>query len=272
MLEGKSQRNDLFLQSSSQALDEHLASLRYAGMIQHALMPDNNFLSGLLKDYFIVFLPRDIVSGDFYYAFSNKDYTCIAAGDCTGHGVPGALMSILGINFLNEILQSGDCFKANRILNMMRERVMKALHQTGEKAETKDSIDIGLCIIDKKTGTMQFAGANRPLVMIRNGELTEYKPDFMTIGLAPVTERAFKNIVIETQPDDKFYLFSDGFPDQFGEKTNKKLKNKSFRKILEVASSYEDMNKQQEFLENAFFEWKGNMQQVDDVLIFGFKL
>jgi len=155
---------------------------------------------------------------------------------------------------------------------MMRERVMKALHQTGEKAETKDSIDIGLCIIEKKTGTMQFAGANRPLVMIRNGELTEYKPDFMTIGLAPVTEHAFNNTVIETKAEDIFYLFSDGFPDQFGEKTNKKLKNKSFRKILEVASGYDDMKKQQNFLERTFFDWKGNMQQVDDVLIFGFKL
>lgn len=255
-----------------QAFDEHLSSLRYAGMIQHALMPDEEALAGILHDYFILFLPRDIVSGDFYYAFSNRDYLCIAAGDCTGHGVPGALLSILGISFLNEILQVEKCMKANRVLNMMRERIMKALHQTGEKSGTKDSIDIALCIIDQKTGEMQYAGANRPLIMIRNGELTEYKPDHMTIGLAPVEERAFKNNYINTQKGDLFYLFSDGFPDQFGEKSNKKLKNKNFRKILENASSYTDMKDQKKYLENTFFEWRGNMPQVDDVLILGFKL
>jgi len=165
-------QSEMLAKAGLQAFDEHLSSLRYAGMIQHALMPDEETLSGILKDYFILFLPRDIVSGDFYYAFSNREYLCVAAGDCTGHGVPGALLSILGISFLNEIMQSEKCMKANRVLNMMRERVMKALHQTGEKSGTKDSIDIALCIVSLKTGEMQYAGANRPLVMIRNGELT----------------------------------------------------------------------------------------------------
>ena len=111
---------------------------------------------------------------------------CIAAADCTGHGVPGALMSILGISFLNEILQSGINLKANRILNLMREKVMKALHQTGTSAETKDSIDIGLCLIDCLSGKLEYSGANRPLIMMRNGVLTEFKPDKMTIGVAPL--------------------------------------------------------------------------------------
>lgn len=265
-------QSEMLAKAGLQAFDEHLSSLRYAGMIQHALMPDEETLSGILKDYFILFLPRDIVSGDFYYAFSNREYLCVAAGDCTGHGVPGALLSILGISFLNEIMQSEKCMKANRVLNMMRERVMKALHQTGEKSGTKDSIDIALCIVSLRTGEMQYAGANRPLVMIRNGELTEYKPDLMTIGLAPVEERAFKNNYIGTRPGDMFYLFSDGFPDQFGEESNKKLKNKNFRKILETASSLTMMKDQKAFLENSFFEWRGKMPQVDDVLIFGFKL
>jgi len=263
---------DLISKAGIQALDDHLASLRYAGMIQHALMPDDEMLSGLLKDYFVLFLPRDIVSGDFYYAFFDHEYLCLAAGDCTGHGVPGALMSILGISFLNEILQSAKSMKANRILNIMREKVMKALHQTGEKAETKDSIDIALCIIESKTGRMQYAGANRPLVMIRNNQLIEYKPDYMTIGLAPVVEKAFRNNYIDTLPGDSFYLFSDGYPDQFGEKTNKKLKNKNFRKIIEIAAGFPDMKDQKDYLENEFFKWKGNMPQLDDVLVFGFKI
>ncbi len=266
------QQDELISKAGLQALDEHLASLRYAGMIQHAMMPDDDFLSDLFKDYFVLFLPRDIVSGDFYYAYSNRDYLCIAAGDCTGHGVPGALMSILGISFLNEILQSSNQFKANRILNTMREKVMKALHQTGEKAGAKDSIDISLCIIEKESGIMQYAGANRPLIMVRNGQLTEFKPDFMTIGVAPLMEKAFKNNRIEIKPGDQFYLFSDGFSDQFGERTNKKLKNKNFKKILEIASRLRTMAEQKEYLEKTFREWKGNMFQVDDVLVFGFKL
>ena len=253
-----------------QAMDDHFASLRYAGMIQHALMPDPELLGGLLKNYFVLFLPRDIVSGDFYYANCNKDQMCIAAGDCTGHGVPGALMSILGISFLNEIMQSNTILKANRVLNQMREKVMKALNQTGDKAEAKDSIDIGLCLIDCHTGKMQYSGANRPLIMIRNGGLTEYKPDFMTIGVAPLKEVAFRNITIDTRPGDSFYLFSDGYSDQFEEVTNKKLKHKNFKLLLDSVSKL-PMSEQSKKLEQSFKDWKGSVPQVDDVLIFGFQ-
>jgi serine phosphatase RsbU (regulator of sigma subunit) len=272
MAENAQRDADLLSMAGFQCMDDHLASLRYAGMIQHALLPDPEFISSLIDDYFVLFLPRDIVSGDFYYAFSDHDYKYIAAGDCTGHGVPGALMSILGISFLNEILQSKDRIKmqANRILNVMREKVMKALHQTGDKSETKDSIDIGLCIIESGTNRMQYAGANRPLLRIRKGELTEFKPDLMTIGLAPLRESAFANNIIDTRPGDIFYLYSDGFSDQFGELTNKKLKHRNFKKLLESVSSL-SLSQQKEHLEKAFFEWRGSEPQVDDVLIFGFK-
>ena len=271
MSEFKHQDPDFLSIIPEQGIDEHLASLRYAGMIQQALMPDPRFLRGYLQDYFILFLPRDIVSGDFYYAFTNRQKMCLAAGDCTGHGVPGALLSILGISFLNEIMQSGTSLNANRILNLMREKVMKALHQTGYGARTKDSIDIGLCVVDCFSGKMQFAGANRPLIMVRNGELTEFKPDKMTIGVAPVRETPFTNIVIETMPGDSFYLYSDGFSDQFGEVTNKKFKHAQFKRLIE---SFKDlpMSQQKEYFEKVFMDWKGNTQQVDDVLIFGFKL
>jgi serine phosphatase RsbU (regulator of sigma subunit) len=270
MEESSNKSMDLVSLIGDTLMDDHFASLRYAGLIQHALMPDPELLSGLLNDYFVLFLPRDIVSGDFYYASCNRDSICIAAGDCMGHGVPGALMSILGISFLNEILHAKGNFKANRILNVMREKVMKALHQTGDRAETKDSIDVGLCFIDCKSGKMQFAGANRPLIRIRDGELTEFKPDLMTIGLAPLAENAFRNHDIDTLPGDVFYLFSDGFSDQFGELTNKKLKNRYFKKLLESVSNL-PMDQQKEQLEKAFLEWKGAVPQVDDVLVFGFK-
>jgi serine phosphatase RsbU (regulator of sigma subunit) len=271
MKEFKTEQADLLSSAGFQAMDDHLASMRYAGMIQHALLPDKDFLDTLIKEYFVLFLPRDIVSGDFYYAFCNREYMCLAAGDCTGHGVPGALMSILGISFLNEVLQLKVNMKANRILNLMREKVMKALHQTGDKSPTKDSIDVGLCLIDCNSNSMQFSGANRPLIRIRRGELTEFKPDLMTIGLAPLKESAFTNIRIDIQPGDIFYLFSDGYADQFGGIANKKLKLRYFKRLLESVS-HMPMEEQKDHLEKSFMDWKGAEPQVDDVLVFGFKL
>jgi serine phosphatase RsbU (regulator of sigma subunit) len=263
--------SDLLPLVSDQGMNDHVASLRYAGMIQHALMPDPDVLKGHLKDFFVLFLPRDIVSGDFYYSYCNNHIMCIAAGDCTGHGVPGALMSILGISFLNEILQTTVNLKANRILNVMREKVMKALHQTGNSSTTKDSIDIGLCVIDCHTGKLQYSGANRPLLMYRNGGLTEYKADKMTIGIAPLKEFPFTNISIDTLPGDTFYLLTDGFADQFGEKTDKKFKHKQFKRVIESVGGL-SMAKQKEHLQRTFENWKGNVQQIDDVLVFGFQL
>jgi serine phosphatase RsbU (regulator of sigma subunit) len=267
----KQEDPDLLSLLPSQGLNDHVASLRYAEMIQRALMPNPALFKERFKDFFILFLPRDFVSGDFYYAFSNKEKMYIAAGDCTGHGVPGALMSILGISFLNEILQSGINLNANRILNRMREKIMKALHQTGLQSETQDSIDIALCIIDRLSGKLQYSGANRPLIMIRNGELTEIKPDKMTLGVAPLKEASFTNNCIDILPGDAFYMFSDGFSDQFGEITDKKFKYKHFKRIIH---SLEDlpMAHQKIHLESAFNEWKGNAQQVDDVLVIGFQI
>jgi serine phosphatase RsbU (regulator of sigma subunit) len=269
---GKKQKNhDILSLINDQGMDDHLASLRYAGMIQRALMPDPEVLKRYLKDFFVLFLPRDIVSGDFYYTFCNRQKICIAVGDCTGHGVPGALMSILGISFLNEIFQSGINLKANRILNLMREKVMKALHQTGTDAETKDSIDIGLCIVDSLSGKLQFSGAHRPLLMLRKGKLTEIKPDKLTIGVAPLRETPFTNNYIDTIPGDSFYLFSDGYSDQFGEITNKKFKYEHLKRVIESGDGL-PMTSQKKHLESAFYEWKGNTQQIDDVLVFGFQL
>jgi serine phosphatase RsbU (regulator of sigma subunit) len=252
-------------------LDDHLASLRYARIIQKALMPDPELLKGVFKDHFVLFLPRDIVSGDFYYVLRNRSFLCVAAGDCTGHGVPGALLSILGISFLNDILQSRSNLKANRVLNLMREKIMKALHQTGDKSEAKDSIDIGLLIIDCSTEAIQFSGANRPLIRVRNGEIAEFKPDMMTIGLAPLKEHPFTNQLIDSMPGDSFYLFSDGYSDQFGELTDKKFKHKNLKAVISSVAGL-PLPKQREILESTFNEWKGNTQQIDDILVFGFQL
>jgi serine phosphatase RsbU (regulator of sigma subunit) len=153
----------------------------------------------------------------------------------------------------------------------MREKVMKALNQTGEKAATRDSIDMALCMISRKTNAIEYAGANRPLFRTRNGELTEFKPDFMTIGLDPIREKTFSNITIEAEKGDTFYMFSDGFPDQFGGASGKKLKLREFKKLIEQASLL-DFSEQKDFLEKEFLSWKGTMEQVDDVMVFGFRV
>jgi serine phosphatase RsbU (regulator of sigma subunit) len=265
------QERDFISLADGPDMDDHISSLRYAGIIQHALMPNPEILKGYIRDYFILFLPRDIVSGDFYYSFCNRRKICIAVGDCTGHGVPGALMSILGISFLNEIMQSGINLKANRVLNLMREKVMKALDQKGDSADTKDSIDIGLCIIDCASKRLDFSGAGRPLYLVRNGELIEYKSDNMTIGIDPVQEKSFTNNTILTSPGDSFYMFSDGFCDQFGELTDKKFKYWRFRQLIESVQGH-SMAQQKEILSRSFAEWKGAAQQVDDVIVFGFQV
>lgn len=265
------ERGDFNSAIFAQAMDEHLASLRYASMIQRALMPDTSFLSGILKDHFIMYLPKDYVSGDFYYAYQNAGYTIIAAGDCTGHGVPGALLSILGIGFLNEILQVRDVPRANRILNKMREKVMDALDQRGQDYEQKDSIDIALCVYEPYRSVLHYAGANRPLIMVSKGELKEIKPDKMPIGVAPLEEVSFTNHRIEVSEGDRFYIFSDGFPDQFGEVTDKKFRIKKFRELISYVSEW-GMDRQKAHIENTFNDWKGNAIQVDDVLVMGFEI
>lgn len=180
-------------------------------------------------------------------------------------------MSILGISLLNEIMQSGVILKANRVLNLMREKVMKALDQKGESADTKDSIDIALCLIDCASNRMEFSGAGRPLYMVRNGDLIEYKADNMTIGIDPVQEKSFTNHCIVTSPGDSFYVFSDGFCDQFGEMTDKKFKYKRFRELIESVQGLK-MKQQKLVLEKTFNDWKGKTQQVDDVIVFGFQI
>jgi serine phosphatase RsbU (regulator of sigma subunit) len=153
----------------------------------------------------------------------------------------------------------------------MREKIMRALNQTGTRAETKDSIDIGLCVIEQGSGIMQFAGANRPMIRMRDGELTEFMPDKMTIGIGALTEQPFRNNEIDTLPGDSFYIFSDGFADQFGGKSDKKFNYKQFRQTL-ISVTGLSMASQKECLEYTFKEWKGKSQQNDDVLVFGFQV
>ncbi|HKK61286.1 MAG TPA: SpoIIE family protein phosphatase [Bacteroidales bacterium] len=249
---------------------ELLASINYASMIQNAIFPDNVYLDKLLHEYFILHLPRDIVSGDFYY-FSNIDqYIIAAAGDCTGHGVPGALMSIMGTSFLNEIMNMHGPVKASRILNLLRERVMKALHQTGHDNENKDSMDMSLVVYNPEDGQLQFSGANNSLYHVRSNVLKEIKPDKMPVGVNAISEDSFSNNKLQLITDDVIYLFSDGFADQFGGPKDKKFKYGPFKKLLTRISGY-NLDEQKSMLMKEFINWKGSSEQVDDILVMGIK-
>lgn len=249
---------------------EYLSGLRYARMIQLAVMPDKAAFRQMPGENFVLNAPRDILGGDFFYVHKKDEYSFYAVGDATGHGVPGSLLTILGINILNEIMLQRCKPKANRILNQMREKLMKALSQTGDFKKAHDSIDFALCMYNENTRELEYAGANRPLVRVRKHKLEEWKPDKMTIGVAPLQEQSFTNQTIKVKKGDIFYLFSDGYPDQFNWKTNKKLKYRPFLQILEHIAD-QPMEKQKQFLEEYLLAWKGKSLQIDDVLVFGFR-
>jgi serine phosphatase RsbU (regulator of sigma subunit) len=247
---------------------ELMASLKYASFIQRAILPDHRYMENTLKDFFVFHKPRDIVSGDFYYCSRKEHYIVTAAGDCTGHGVPGALMSIMGISFLNEILSSRGPVKSSRILNLLRERVMKALHQRGHELENKDAMDMALCVFNTKTRELQYSGANNPLYHIRKKVLTEIKADKMPVGINAIEENSFTNHSMQLKSGDIVYIFSDGFPDQFGGPNNKKYKYGPLKELL-IKLSDRSMEEQRAELDRVITQWMGNEDQVDDILIFG---
>lgn len=247
-----------------------MASIKYASFIQKAIFPEPNTLDKILYEYFVMHLPRDIVSGDFYYCTKIEEYIIVAAGDCTGHGVPGALMSIMGISYLNDIMSSNGPWKASRILNLLRERVMKALHQTGMEDENKDSIDMALLVFNEDTGELQYSGANNPLYLIRSGKLKEIKADKMPVGINAIEEESFNNHTIQLISNDMIYIFSDGFADQFGGDNDKKYKYGPFKKLL-TSIADQDLTIQKQKLTAEFLQWKGSNDQVDDILIMGIK-
>ncbi|MCF6240698.1 MAG: tetratricopeptide repeat protein [Bacteroidales bacterium] len=258
-------------------------SIKYAQRIQQALLPPDEFLKKQLPEYFIFFRPRDIVSGDFYWATENYDNFVFTAADCTGHGVPGAFMSMLGISFLNEIVnkydpESGEVMRAHIILNHLRNAVKTSLRQTGSDDEAKDGMDMALIVMDKERKTLQYAGAHNPLFIIRNGELLQYKADKMPVGIYIREKESFTNHEIHLQKGDIVYMFSDGYVDQFGGEKGKKFMIANLRKLL-LEIHHLPMNEQKNILEQKFDSWisytdvKGEVyRQIDDVLIIGFRV
>ncbi|HBS86365.1 MAG: hypothetical protein A2W91_19315 [Bacteroidetes bacterium GWF2_38_335] len=276
--------------------EEILSSIVYAQRIQRAILPPEDYIGRKLQSYFILNKPRDIVSGDYYWFTEINDTLIVAAADCTGHGVPGAFMSMLGVAFLNEIVGNNHDLKANEILNKLREHVIRSLRQTGKSGEAKDGMDIALVKFNEKDRKLQFAGANNPIYVIKQkgkempvndnmleGEthvLFEIKADKMPIGIYGEEMVSFTNNEIQLGDGDSFYLFSDGYADQFGGPKSKKLKYKTFKEIL-LSSQNGSMSEQEKLLDKTIEDWKAypnvaegkeHHEQIDDILVIGVRL
>jgi serine phosphatase RsbU (regulator of sigma subunit)/Tfp pilus assembly protein PilF len=246
-------------------------SIEYASRIQTAVLPPGEYISKLIPEHFIFYKPRDIVSGDFYWITHKEGKTIIAAVDCTGHGVPGAFMSMLGFAFLNEIVNKSTEIKANAILNQLRDYVKESLHQTGKDDETKDGMDLALCIIDTDNLTMQYSGAYNPLYLIRNENLISLKADRMPIGIHYIEKESFTNHEIDIVKGDTIYVFTDGYVDQFGGPNARKFKLLPFKEMLLKIKDL-PMEEQKRRLEEQFYLWKGDSEQIDDVLVMGIRI
>ncbi|MBK9672092.1 MAG: tetratricopeptide repeat protein [Bacteroidetes bacterium] len=243
-------------------------SIHYAQRIQRAILPSDEYVRELFPSSFIFFQPRDVVSGDFYWTSKHKNTSIIAVVDCTGHGVPGAFMSMIGNSLLNQIVNEQGITKPAEILFKLREEVIKALKQTGAIGESRDGMDIAICCIENKK--LQFAGANNPLIFIRNNQLTEYKGDKQPIGIYSGTPKPFTNHEIDLQTGDCIYLYSDGYADQFGGHQNKKFKYAQLKELLTTIVQL-PMERQREKLQLNFEAWKSDNEQVDDVLVIGIR-
>ena len=280
----EAQRDMVFAQKK-----EITDSISYAQRIQAAVLPHKSYMDEVVPEYFVLFKPRDIVSGDFYWIKEVNNSVVIVAADCTGHGVPGAFMSMLGITLLNEQLGKGRIDKPGEILGQLRAKVKEMLMQEGTIQEQKDGMDMAIAVIDKEKKELQFAGAYNPLYLVRQKELVsgkeigseesvegdhsrlfELKGDKQPIGIH-WEEKMFTDQVVKLKETDSVYVFSDGFVDQYGGGDRKKFKTQKFKELL-LSVQAASMEKQKQILEETFESWRGNIEQIDDVCVIGIRI
>ncbi len=256
------------------------ASIAYASRIQQALLPQLEVINHRFPDNFVYFKPRDVVSGDFYWAHDFSKLFVVIAADCTGHGVPGAFMSLLGISILNEIVTQNNANKPSLILDELRNMLKMMLKQTGQKGEQQDGMDIAFCAINTETFELSFAGAHNSCWIFRKSsnlpdfknlaDFIELPADRMPVGIY-TKEKPFTEQTFQLQTGDTFYIFSDGYHSQFGGVRNLPLKSKYFKELLSEIHSL-PMQEQKQILENKFNEWRGENEQTDDVLVLGVRI
>ena len=247
-------------------------SIEYARRIQTALFPQEKFMNRVLNEHFVFMKPKNIVSGDFYWLAEKENKIVVTVSDCTGHGVPGAFMSMLGIAFLNEIVNKSQAIEPNKILEQLRRNIIESLHQEYGYKGSKDGMDMALCIIDKENHQMQYSGAYNSVIIVRNKEMHELKADKMPIGIHAVKlEKGFENKQFILQSNDMLYLFSDGYVDQFGGKDGSKFKQKPFKELL-INIADMPMDKQKAEIEQTMEQWQGDQSQLDDMMIMGIRI
>ncbi len=251
---------------------EITASIRYAKNIQNALLPHPDFIREIFDDVFIFYRPKDIVSGDFFWFGQDGRYSYVAAVDATGHGVPGAFISLLGFNLLNTTLKENHEIRPADLLDYLNRGFSDRMFKDYETEALRDSMDLALCRIDQKARKLEFSGAYNPLWVARNGEMLVQKPDRLSIGsFREYPDRRYTKYETDLKKGDMIYLFSDGFADQFGGPKSKKFMHKNLRDFL-LKNSPETTNDQEAALNQSFLDWKGNQEQVDDILIIGIRI
>jgi serine phosphatase RsbU (regulator of sigma subunit) len=260
-------KNSLITEQKQEITD----SIQYASRIQSALLPPGDYIDKLIPERFIVYFPRDIVSGDYYWITEKNGKIICVSADCTGHGVPGAFMSMLGIAFLNEILSKQDELHTDEILNDLRSHVIKSLHQTGREGESQDGMDVALYIIDLEKMKLEYSGANISLYLFRNSELNELKADKMPIGIHVKADIPFTRHNVDIIKNDMLYTHTDGYPDQFGGPHQKKFMVKNFKNALAEIHNL-PVEEQKQKLVTVFNDWKNGFAQVDDVLVVGVRI
>jgi len=269
------QRANIVLEEKNELIElknkEITDSIRYAKRLQLAILPPDNQVKKLLPDSFVLYKPKDIVSGDFYWVEQWGDKVLVAAADCTGHGVPGAFMSIVGNNLLQQAVNIYGLEKPNLILNDLNKNISKILHQSEESSSVKDGMDIALLAIDKSNMCLEFSGAYNPLWLIRQGKIIEVAGNKHPVGAFVGEElKQFTNHKLELIKGDTIYIFTDGYADQFGGPKGKKFKYKQLQELL-LSIQHFSMDEQRKKLDETFENWKENLEQIDDVLIIGIK-
>lgn len=260
------QRN-IILEKNKEIID----SIHYALKIQTAMLPTEEEMRFALGELFLFYRPKDIVSGDFYWFHQTDEYYFYAIADCTGHGVPGGFMSMLGISLLNEIVTEKSIYEPNDILDLLSAKLVSELKQTESKGASRDGMDITLCRINKAKTELCYAGANNDLWLIRNNELIIYKADKQPVGFHYGAFKQFNQHQIELQINDRIFAFTDGYADQFGGQKGKKFKYKNLKNLL-LSIYYLPERQQKEIASKTFDSWKGELEQVDDILLMGLKI
>lgn len=247
-------------------------SIDYAKNIQQAILPDLSKLKESVSDSFVLYQPKDVVSGDFYFTYKTNEYLFVAVADCTGHGVPGAMMSVLGHTALNEVIIKQGLIDTSKIVEALDLEIFNLLNKQNGEQVIQDGMDISLCRFDLKSKELEFTGALRPITVIKKtGELIEIRGSRFPIGFYKDFEKQFVKEVLQLEKGDRVYLFTDGYIDQFGGEKHKKLNRRGFYEILSQSQSM-TMDEQESYLEYAFNNWKQDNEQIDDVCVLGIEI